>query len=474
MRPAALLLAMQFIGSATAFPNIDLLAGEWSRLRGPGGTGVAEDSFPTELGPEKNLRWKVPAGKGASSPVVVGSRVFLTSFDGEDRFIACHDTTSGQTLWTKSVRAKRKEVTTPPGGPVNPTPVADASNVYVFFPDAGLYCFTHDGDERWQVDLGPFHSFHGIASSLVLAEGKVFVSADQLQDSFLAAFDCENGDEAWKASRLDGPIGGYSTPATRVTSKGKTELVVSGPLELVGYDAASGKRNWSIEGVTNAPISVPVVDGSQIFVCEPSFSENPFPIDALLSHDKNKDGELSFEELEAQIQLHRVAKRVDESWGNRDGKINKEEIEKAFKNFVGGGGLVAIQLDESQPEVTAQVQWAYRKNVPQIPAPLLVNDVLFFVNDGGVLSSMNRNTGEIIQRGRLEPGGTFYASPVVAAGKLLLVDTDGNLTVVSPEADWKVLSTGQLNEACHATPAIAGGCAYIRGETHLYCFGNAS
>jgi hypothetical protein len=74
----------------------------------------------------------------------------------------------------------------------------------------------------------------------------------------------------------------------------------------------------------------------------------------------------------------------------------------------------------------------------------------------------------------LEPGGRFYASPVAASEKLLLIDTDGNMTVVSGEAEWKVLSTTPLNEACYATPAIAGGCAYIRGETSLYCFGAAS
>jgi hypothetical protein len=140
---------------------------------------------------------------------------------------------------------------------------------------------------------------------------------------------------------------------------------------------------------------------------------------------------------------------------------------------VGGGGLVAIQLDESTPEVKAAARWAYRKSVPQIPAPLLLGDALFIVNDGGILSSVNRSTGEVIKRGRLEPGGRFYASPVAAADKLLLVDTDGNVTVVSGEAEWKVLSTSQLNEACYATPAIAGGCAYIRGESNLYCFGTA-
>ena len=74
----------------------------------------------------------------------------------------------------------------------------------------------------------------------------------------------------------------------------------------------------------------------------------------------------------------------------------------------------------------------------------------------------------------LPHGGTFYASPVVAAGKLLLVDTEGNITVIAADAEWTVLSTTQLDEGCYATPAIASGCVYLRGESHLFCFGNAS
>src|SRR5262249_40408988 len=197
-----------------------------------------------------------------------------------------------------------------------------------------------------------------------------------------------------------------------MTAQGKLELVVSGPMEVVGYDAATGTRNWSVPGVTNAPISVPVVAGNRIFLCEPSFAQNPFKIDSLLAHDKNKDGELSFEELEKQIPLYRIAKRIDASWGNGDGKITAEEMDKAFESFVNGGGLVAIELDETNMPVTARVKWTYRKSVPQIPSLLFVDNVLFFVSDGGILTSVNPNSGEIVKRARLGEGAKYYASPI--------------------------------------------------------------
>jgi outer membrane protein assembly factor BamB len=475
MRSAAFSIATHWMFIVSCFAPGRLFADDWSRFRGPDGTGLAAaDQFPNSLDAEENLRWKVPSGKGASSPVVSGARVFLTAFEGEDRIVTCYDSNDGSVLWSKSFHAKRKEVATPPGSPVNSTPAADDSRVYVFFPDIGLIGLTHDGDERWQVPLGPFHSFHGIAASLVLAEGKVFVLADQLEGSFLAAFDCQTGDEAWKVGRLDGPIGGYSTPATRKTATGQTELIVSGPLEVVGYNAVSGAQNWSIHGATNAPVSVPVVSGNDIFVCEPSFSENPFKLDTLLAFDKNKDEELSFEELESHTPLYRIAKLVDKSWGNGDRKIQGDELDRAFKSFVGGGGLAAIHLDGSESNTTANVKWTYRKSIPQIASPIIANDVLFCINDGGILLSFNPATGAIIKRGRLGRGGAFYASPVAAAGKLLFADTDGELNVVSADGQWTVLATSQLGEACYATPEIAGGRIYIRGEQHLHCFGDAS
>jgi outer membrane protein assembly factor BamB len=419
---------------------------------------------------DKNLLWKAESGKGASSPVIVGSRMFITAFEGDERIVKCFDVATGRLAWSKAVRKERSEVATAPGGPASSTPVANEESVYAFFPDTGLWCLSHAGEERWRIALGPFHSFHGVAASLVLADGNVILLVDQLQDSFLAAFDCQTGKLAWKAARQDGPIGGYSTPATRKTAKGRMELVVSGPMEVVGYDATTGERNWTVNGVSNAPISVPVTLGQRVFLCEPSFSQNPFKIDSLLAHDKDKDGELSFEELQSQVPLYRIARRIDASWGNGDGKISADEMEKAFESFVSGGGLAAIELDESSSPVAARVKWSYRKSVPQIPSLLATDDVLFFVNDGGILTSMNPENGEILKRGRLGEGAKYYASPVAANGRILLLDTEGKIAVATTDSEWKVIATSKLEDKCYATPAIANGCVFVRGEQNTYCF----
>ncbi len=455
-----------FVSAVCLFSNF-APAGEWGRFRGPNGLGVStSDNAPDTLDPEKNQAWSVECPTGISSPIISGDRIYLTGEKGDDRLVFCVGAKDGATIWTKSVPKARQEIATKPNSGSTPTAALDEKNLYAFFPDFGLVAYSHNGDEQWKVPLGPFHSFHGISSSPIVVGQHVIVLADQLQDSYLAAFDRDNGKEVWKVVRQDGAIGGYSTPAVRKLADGQSELVVTGPFDVCGVDPISGKIRWSVEGATNAPISAPVfVSNNEVVVCEPSFESNPFPIESLLPLDANKDGKLQLTELEKNIRLVRIGKRVDQTWGNNDGEVTADEIDKAFSRFVGGGGLVAIDLTEA-----AKIKWTYKKSTPHVASTLLVKDVLYFILDGGIFNSVNPATGEILKKGRVEKGNKYYASPVSAAGKIYLVDIEGNAAVIEAAAEWKVLSTTSLGEPCYATPAIVDGKVYVRTATHLSCF----
>jgi len=474
------LAAATLLFSICRSPVIAAPGDNWARFRGPNGSGIAETiGVPVEIGPQQNLIWKVECGPGFSSPIVIGSHLFYTSFRGDERFVHCLDATTGKEHWSKSLPKLRNEAATPPAGPANPTPVADESSIYVFFPDAGLACFSHAGDERWKIDPGPFQSFHGVSSSLIIEGGLVVLLVDQVADSFMAAYDVRDGKPVWRIKRDDATLGGYSTPTLRGIAAGKqsgetrTEIVVAGPTEVAAFDPHDGKRLWSLPGYTNAPVLTPIVAGDRVFVCEPSFDANPFKFEMLLPFDKNKDGKVSLDELKPQVQLYRTAKLVDERSGNGDGVVDPAELEKAFAGFVGGGGLVAIQLDQVDGQTTPRVLWTYRKLVPNIASILLYRNVLFFINQGGILTSMDPGSGDVIKRARLNHGSGYYASPVAAEGRIYLIDTDGKLAVVSAEAEWNVLHTSDFSESCHATPAIAAGRIYVRTGKSLYCFGKA-
>lgn len=442
-------------------------AGEWARFRGANGLGVSDSpSAPAALDPEKNRLWNVECPAGISSPIVRDDRIYLTGEKGDERLVFCVSAKDGSTLWTKALKKSRDELATKPNSSSTPTATIDDKNVYAFFPDFGLIAYSLDGEEKWSTPLGPFHSFHGISSSPIVVGNHVIVLADQLQDSFLAAFDRETGAEAWRLTRQDGAIGGYSTPMVRSLPNGKSELIVTGPFEVCGVDPETGKVHWSLEGATNAPVSAPMlISENELVVCEPSFEQNPFPIQQLLPLDANKDGKLQLTELEKNVRLVRIGKRVDQTWGNNDGEVTEEEIDKAFSRFVGGGGLVKIDLNEP-----AKIAWSYKKATPHIASTLFVNGVLYFILDGGVFNSVNPKSGEIMKKSRVPKGNKYYASPVTAAGKIYLVDIEGNAAVIEAGPEWTVVSTTSLGEPCYATPAIIDGKVYVRSAGHLSCF----
>jgi len=174
--------------------TLRVAAEDWPRFRGVNGSGVSTSKgLPDAIGPETNVAWSIDVQAGTSSPVIVAGKLFVTSFDGEDRIVQCLDAKTGQELWRQSVKKVRDENMSPPNGPATCTPAADEHNVLVFFPDAALLCYSTTGELRWRAEVGPFHSMHGIANSPILVGNKVLLLADQIQGSYIAAYDLASG-----------------------------------------------------------------------------------------------------------------------------------------------------------------------------------------------------------------------------------------------------------------------------------------
>src|SRR5436190_12202901 len=232
----------------------------WPRFRGPNGSGVSESRrLPVEFGPGKNLAWRTAVPAGHSSPVVWEDRVFLTGYEESRCIVVCLDLKTGKRVWERTVEATRVERKSKPNDAASSTPGVDENGIYVLFSGFGLVACSHGGQERWRRPLDPFTPPHGMASSPVLAAGKVIVVADQVSDSYIAAFEAASGNRKWKTPRPN-LVGGYATPVVH-----GMDILTSGPMEMVAYAADTGVRRLSIPKLGVMPVASPICVGDRIY-----------------------------------------------------------------------------------------------------------------------------------------------------------------------------------------------------------------
>jgi outer membrane protein assembly factor BamB len=457
-----------------------LNATDWTRYRGPNGTGISPDrGVPTEIGPDKNLLWKAQIPKGNSSPIVWNGRVYLTAQEGDDRILLAFDATTGREIWRKAVRKLRTEVVNPVNGNVTPTPATDGRSLFVFFPEVGLLAFDTDGKQLWRVPLGPFGAIQGMAVSPVYAEGNVILLVDTPEQAWIGAYDAKSGKQKWKVDRPIGFLGSYATPSV-YKNKGRTEVIAAGALQLTSYDAKTGDKIWWARGVTYGPAALPLIAGDSVYTLEPADSAGlPSFTQMTAPYDKNKDGKLDLDEVtgddvNSRIML-RIFKSMDKNSGNNDGVVTEQEFNGAFNPKPQPGGVIRTKLGGKGDVSKTHVVWRHTKGVPYVTAPLVYDGNLYVIRDGGILSVFDPASGKVLNEGRLKDAiGQYYASPVAADGKIYFVSKEGKVTVISPGANWKVLASSDLAEQVIATPAISGDRIYIRSDSHLYGFGRKS
>ena len=435
---------------------------DWPRFRGPNGSGVSDEpGLPEAFSPNQNLVWRVPVPPGSSSPVVFGGRVALTAFQDDRLLVLCFDASTGRPLWRREMLRQRTERQTRPNDPATPTPVADESALYVFFPELGLISWTHDGSERWRTPLGPFNPPHGMATSPILAGGNVVLAADQVTGSSVMAVRAADGKIAWKVDRPSF-VGGYSTPITYQPPGRTLQVVVSSPLELVAYSAATGEKAWSATRMGVMPVSVPVFGEGTFFVnggAVPPFADLAVTFKA----DKDGDGRLTPEEFPDPA-FREAVRSIDRTRGNGDGAIDATEWNGWLKLLDGLNALVGVR--PSGGEV-----WRLTKGLSDVPSPIFYRGALYLIRDGGILTVLHPQTGEIRKQLRLTGAlDKYFASPVAGDGKLYLTGQTGKVAIVRTSSEPEVVFVGDLGEECYATPAIAHGGLYVRTREALYHF----
>ena len=435
-----------------------LSAQDWSRFRGPNGSGISTESgFPTVFEAAVNGLWRTPVRPGKSSPVLSRRHVFLVGFEDGKFYTQCFDRATGRLLWERAEPRPRR------------APEHRYNEPDVFFKDIGLISYDAEGRRRWEVPLGPFSNHMGVATSPILADGLLILQIDQSAGSFLAAYSPETGREVWRASRPEGDS--WATPL-RADLGGRPVLLTAGGGWFGAHGLRDGSRLWSEPGMGPAVVASPVIASGTVFGFGYGY-EAPVPFGPTLEkYDASGDGELSAEEFDEDAWL-----QVSKELGDGKPPVTSDEWDAAFRRISTPSAILAVRV---QPDPSAggavgsRVLWRVERSmIGVVPSPLVLDRIVYIVRNGGILTSFDAETGEQLKMGRLAPAlGSYSASPVAAGGRLYFASEDGQMTVVKAGRTWEILAMSDLGEPIYATPALSAGRVFLRAGAHLYAFGS--
>ena len=467
-------VTVAFAWAATAH-GAETLA--WPQFRGPNGSGVAENAKPpVEIGPEKNVKWKVQAPSGLSSPIVAGDKLVLTAFDGGKLFTIAYNRADGSEAWRVQAPAREiEQFLKNEGSPAASTPATDGTRIVSYFGSCGLVCYDLLGKELWKHEMPAATTAGNFGSGVspITSGGLVVLVRDELKNPKIVALDAATGSPKWEQKRRSSVS--YATPVVWETAKGK-ELVAAGHAQIVGYDLKSGAEKWLVSGLPSGCCASPVIADGKLYFAgwSPGGSDDkefqmPAFDSVLKDLDQDKDGALSRQEGEKMF-----AGFFDTQDTNKDGKVTRDEWDAILK-FMKEGKNVALALAPGgRGDITAShVLWKQTKGLPYVPSAIAYRGQYVMVKDGGIVTAYDAKSGKEIYTGRAVASGSYYASPVAAGGNIYFTSlNEGVVTVLKAGAakPQVVRENPPLGERVAATPAIADDTLYVRTAEHLYAF----
>ncbi len=402
---------------------------EWPQFRGAASNNLpAHAELPRRWGVE-SVVWKTAIpGHGWSSPIVWGSKVFVTSAVEEEAptlserrlrggvyrwEVHCLNLDSGKILWTKAaVHGAPRIVTHKDNTYASETPVTDGDRVYAYFGMTGLFAYDFDGDLVWKKDLGAYSMQRdwGTSSSPLLHAGRLYLQIDSEEKSFLVALDPKSGDEIWRVDRDEGS--NWCTPMIW-KNKERTELVTNGRTAR-SYDPKSGKLLWALR-LGGRCSSSPTGDENTLY----------------LGSERRADGGELF-------------------------------AVKAGAN----GDITPADGDKT----SAGVLWSRANAGPPMASPLVYRGQVYVVQRrSGIVAAYDAKTGEESFKARLEGTRALWATPWAYGGEVFCLGDTGTTHVLAPGPNFRITATNSLEGQFWASPAMAHGALILRDVDHLYC-----
>ena len=416
---------------------------DWPRWRGPSNDGVARGDVPLEFGEgSKNMAWKLDIpGRGFSSPVLWGDKLFLTTAvpiadapapaaEGaggprrgggagggagtgkEYKFVVMAvDAKTGKLIWERVAKTAvpHEGYHNTYGSFASNSPVTDGKHVYAFFGSRGLYCYDLDGKLIWDKQFSPMRMRlqFGEGSAAVLHGNAVLLNFDQESGAFIVALDKTTGKEIWRKERDESSSW---APPFVVKVGTQEQVVLPATAKVRAYDLANGELIWECKGLGANVIPAPVaVDDKMVIVMS----------------------------------------------GYRD------------------PNMLAIKLGgKGDLTGTDSILWTNQRGNSYTPSPVLHDGKLYMLTDNGMLSCLDAATGKphYLQQ-RLPNPYSFKASAVAINGKLYLSAENGDVIVVKMGESFEILATNPFpNHVFIASPAVSGGSLYMRSASTLFCF----
>jgi outer membrane protein assembly factor BamB len=457
----------RLVPAAMILAALSALGADWAQFRGPGGAGVSDETgLPVAWSATENVVWRTPLpGPGTSSPIVVGKRVYLTCYtgyglkaaakdpkgkgakakdpkatkdsqaskdDAEDmnklmRHVLCIDRATGAILWTKDFKPALPESIYSAGndsqhGYASSTLASDGRRLYAFFGKSGVYCLDLEGNQVWHASVGTNVRGWGSSNSPVLFKDLVIINAS-IESGSLVGLDKHTGKEVWRAKNIKSS---WNTPvlvhlpAAARTAGGDVpvELVLNESRAVIGFDPSSGKELWRVTGFNG-------------YVCPSVVTDSPY-----------------------------IAPEVK-------GPAEKSP-EPQGTVFVVRGETLAIKAGGRGDVTDSHVLWR-GKGSSLVPSPVYHDGRLCW--DGKCLDAV---TGKEVGRGNVGGKGGYYASPLLAEGRIYYVSRFGGTFVMDAGRDFKKLAHNTFaddDSRTNASPIAHEGCLLLRTDRYLYCLG---